>query len=368
MKRPSRLLCCLAALIPGAAAADANINVDGVDPDWAGVTSCWSEPPGDGNQGVDLIRVCSENNNTAGDNGYLFQLFESQTAKPTNVDTYFGFSFDRNNDGIIDSADEVWVYFYKKGGGGNTPTALQVRDPVTNNVRRSYASPGDCGGPATSNGWSGQSANKIAEGRIAYGCLGLTFGNDNRLFQLGVFPNSDVTPIAYYDGTTGTVSTPVTPGDVANLVASSRVGGNTLFWTNPAQHEGVLVLRAPAPGPDTLPVKNSVYTVGQTLGNATVAYVDSGGSTVSTFADTGLTNGARYYYKVYNHHQNYTFATGNVPSTTGVFSEPTSRAAGSPLWCYSVGYPSMQQPSVQPGTAVITSGNLGAVTANVTST
>lgn len=160
----------------------------------------------------------------------------------------------------------------------------------------------------------------------------------------------------------------VTP-NVTMLTAVSNSGQVTLNWNNPTTHTGVLVLRAPLVTPNTAPVSGTGYVRGNSLGNATVAYADgTGGSTRTSWVDTGLINGTRYYYKVYNFTGQFLYGNGSVPSNSGIFSIPTSRVSPSPLWCYSVGFPTLQQPVIDPGVAVLTAGNLGAVIANVTST
>ncbi len=109
------------------------------------------------------------------------------------------------------------------------------------------------------------------------------------------------------------------------------------------------------------------YSKGMTLGNAAVAYADSDSFT-SSFTDTGLTNGTKYFYKVYNHDQYFVYSSGNVPSSDGIISVPTSRSSPSPLWCYSFGYPSTLQPVTLAGSTLFTSSNFGTVTASTIST
>ena len=109
-------------------------------------------------------------------------------------------------------------------------------------------------------------------------------------------------------------------------------------------------------------------TTGMTGGTnlpPTVVYVDNDSGAAKTFTDTGVTAGARYFYRNFAHANSRVYATGSVPSSTGLFSEVTSGA--SPKWCYSVGFASMQQPVTQLGTTVFTSNAGGTVTANITS-
>ena len=157
--------------------------------------------------------------------------------------------------------------------------------------------------------------------------------------------------------------------NVQLLTATSNGTQVTLNWNNPPTHTGVLILRAIAATPNTPPTPGVGYTVGLNLGNATVVFADTlAGSTKTSFTDTGLMSGLQYYYKVYNFTRTFVYANASVPSAQGIFAFPTDRVSPSPLWCYSVGFPTLQQPVIDPGVAVMTAGNLGAVIANVTST
>lgn len=175
------------------------------------------------------------------------------------------------------------------------------------------------------------------------------------------------------DNTTARVETAVTVfinrtvPEIIDLVALSGPQRNRLIWTNPSDHDGVLVLRSTSGAPDTAPTSGTQYGAGATLGNATVAYVD-GASFSSSFSDNNLTDGLRYYYKVYNHDPYWIYSSGNVPSSLGIFSEPASRALRSPLWCYNTGWSSNVQPVAEAGVGVFSAGNFKAVTSNLTST
>jgi outer membrane protein assembly factor BamB len=176
------------------------------------------------------------------------------------------------------------------------------------------------------------------------------------------------------DGTTVfRVETPVTLfvnrvlPEVESFVALAGPTRNTLLWTNPADHDGVLVLRGTGATPNTAPEPGRRYVLGEAVGNATVVYSDEL-SVASSYADTGLTNGTAYYYRVFNHDALYRYSPGNVPASLGLKSIPTGRGPGEPLWCYSVGFSSLQQPITELGVGIFTSNTSGRVTANLTST
>jgi len=153
--------------------------------------------------------------------------------------------------------------------------------------------------------------------------------------------------------------------EVDSLVALAGPNRNTLMWTNSAEHDGVLVLRAVGAAPNTPPEPGRRYTVGETLGNATVVYSDEL-SVASAFADTGLTNGTPYVYRVHDHDALYRYSPGNAPQSLGLKSVPTGRGLGEPLWCYSVGFSTLQQPITELGVGIFSSNTAGRVTANLT--
>lgn len=165
-------------------------------------------------------------------------------------------------------------------------------------------------------------------------------------------------------------SLPASP--VRNVTAVSGNGQNKISWTNVSPHRGVIVARRPGNNPVTwTPTNGTTYTQGQQVsnqgGNPTViAYVENGSTYSDSFVDTGLTNGTRYNYKVFAFSGLYLYASGNVPSSSGIFSIPTNKTGTNPLWCYSVGTPSMQQPVTELGAAGFTANNSGSVTANRT--
>ncbi len=176
------------------------------------------------------------------------------------------------------------------------------------------------------------------------------------------------------DGTTVRVETPVSifvPRTVPALSSFTAIATNSkigLAWNNPLDHDGSLLLRSTAGIPNAAPVNGRRYNVGEVpnqadggVGNATVLYADLQ-SYASTYGDTGLTNGTRYYYKVFNHDAYNLYSSGDVPTSSGLFAIPTSGAPTSPAWCYSVGLPTPQQPFTDFGKGVYTSSNARAYT------
>ncbi|WP_375759527.1 PQQ-binding-like beta-propeller repeat protein [Corallococcus exercitus] len=144
--------------------------------------------------------------------------------------------------------------------------------------------------------------------------------------------------------------------DVARLTGVARDGSVTLTWDNPFNHGGTLVLRAEGATPNTAPTSGVRYAVGDTLGNATVAYSDEF-SSASSFTDTGVTNGTTYVYRVFNADDQFRYGPGNQPTSQGLLATPRARVAGNPLWCYSVGLSSLLQPVTELGVGIFSSYN-----------
>lgn len=354
--------------------ADANIIVDGLPGDWVASPTCFDETQGDGVGNIDLVGMCIENNNSVGDVGSLFAIFENKSNSIS--EGLFGLIIDINADGRLDAADEFWQV--NVPSGGVEPEIIYVRDPVSLTLKRQY-NRGTCGGTATSDGWSARRDSKYVEMGIAYGCLGLSYGNDTRLIQAGVHVNQDLTYAAYYDGTANTLERAGPPANVALFTVVAGPGRNTLSWTNPPQHQGVVILRAVGAAVTAVPANQTTYAVGETVGDATVVYADGEGSTISataTFTDTAVAEpteagvATRYFYKVFNHHQTRTYAPGNVPTSNGLFGEPTrvTRPVGweGAHWCMSTGFSSFVQPTGRGGVAVYGAGNFAAITGNNT--
>lgn len=352
-----------ASLSPLASAQALKIVVDGQASDWATSPNCVNA-----NGSLNITKACVENNNTPTQPGYLFNLFQASQSFPNNSAFYIGFSYDSNGDGVINSSDEAFALYFPRNSG-STPTALAVFNPRTGQIKRQYTSTTSCGGSGANNSWSGRKVGSVIEMSVGYSCLGLTSGNDYRLIRMGVSPQFDLTSRLWYNGTTDSIvprarSTSVPQVSLATALAVSA--SNTVYWTNPAAHDGVLVLRSTVANATGTPSGGTAYTKGQTIGQFTVAYVEPKlvGNTTASFTDPGLTNGTKYFYKVFNYQQNRVYATSGTAPV--ISSTPTAGAPGA-KWCYSVGYPTTQRPVVLPGRAVYSSGNLQAVTANTVS-
>lgn len=154
-----------------------------------------------------------------------------------------------------------------------------------------------------------------------------------------------------------------TPPSIRNLTATSGVSQNRLEWSSNAPQSGVVVVRRTGSAVTFTPTNGTTYSVNQNLGSGQTVVATTTGA--NGFTDTGLVNGTRYFYKVFSR-RGTTYAGGNIPSSNGLFSDPTTKTGTSPLWCYSVGFPSLQQPTTELGSAVFTASNGGALTASRT--
>lgn len=171
-------------------------------------------------------------------------------------------------------------------------------------------------------------------------------------------------------GATGALG-PQLPGPISKLTALSGNGSNRLTWTNPAPSYGVVVLRrinqAVASTPSGNPTVGTTYGNGNASNRSVVVYNGTGTNTVLDTYSTGthpLTNGSRYYYKVFAKNSANQYASGDVPSSSGLFSIPTLGTLPNPRWCYSFGMAAAMQPVLTLGSGVYLGSNTGGITAN----
>ncbi len=378
----SRLTAVAVALIALNAWAKKTIVVDGNASDWSDVTTCVNDPVGDitAGSGFDIDKACVTSDNTSANTGFMYFYVNFAATAPTTVNRWVEVFWDKDNNNVYTTADETFTLYFAANNTTGIPDALQVWDPTNlhGSPRRSYTNTADCGGNASSNGWSGRLVGNVVEMKLAYGCFPLTNGADERMFALNAEPPGyDTTTYFYYDGTADVLTTTVSPTpEVAAFAAVAQNGKNKLIWTNPtsslaAVHEGVVVLRSTTTF-TTTPVNGTLYAVGNTIGSTTVACVTSGGSTANSCVDdnngAGLTNGTRYVYRVFNylHPTRRVYSAGAVPSTSGISSAPTDGTGNNPRWCYATGSAAVLQPTTELATAVYSAGNAGFIAANNT--
>lgn len=232
-------------------------------------------------------------------------------------------------------------------------------------------------------GWSGSTTNNPRGVRFTAATAGAYLQPGASLTFPVTFTSIGTTPFTtttthrvqavYTDGTTGRADGQVTVAvarpipEVIIPVAVATTGRAHLSWSNPTLHDGVLILRAVGSAPNTAPTAGRRYPAGTTLGNATVVYEDAMSFTTS-FADTGLTAGTRYHYRLFNRDEYGFYSPGNNPAPSPnnfllVIAPGTSGADA--LWCSSMGLPALQQPFTDLGVAIYQSTNGSYFTGNV---
>lgn len=100
--------------------------------------------------------------------------------------------------------------------------------------------------------------------------------------------------------TVNTLATPPTAQPTNLLFSSVTSSSLTAFFTQPSTvPTGYLVVRKVNSSPTFVPANNTTYTLGQTVGDGTVAYVGSS----FLFNESGLTSNTRYYYDIFSYNQ-----------------------------------------------------------------
>jgi hypothetical protein len=131
--------------------------------------------------------------------------------------------------------------------------------------------------------------------------------------------------------TTAVTYTAVTALASTNLNFSNvTCSGMTASWTNGVGADGVLVLTTTgATLPNASPVIGTTYTVGSTLGNATVAYVGNDSSIIFT----GLNDNTKLNFKIFSYNGSdneiayLTSTTLNGNQTTTALATPVANTA-----------------------------------------
>ena len=172
--------------------------------------------------------------------------------------------------------------------------------------------------------------------------------------------------------------------DVSSFVAVVNQAGRVeLTWTNPANLQGVVIVRRLGTAPTYVPGGRNAapppYGHTPESGTVVVAPVGTPGVALTahgagSFIDNGavgpaLVQGARYHYRIHTarrrgNSNNYDYSPGIVPTAQGLSVWPLGASSAPLQWCYSVGMPNFARPVVQSGVRAMTVGNLGALTSN----
>ena len=127
-----------------------------------------------------------------------------------------------------------------------------------------------------------------------------------------------------YADTTADNTAPSAPTLPSITPASGQI---TVSWTAASggvDNGGYMVVRGTA-DPTTAPNVNGVYAVGNTVASGqSVVYV----GTNTSFADTGLTNGTNYYYRIYTFDKAYNYSSAVTASGAPAAPTPTIAASG----------------------------------------
>ena len=176
------------------------------------------------------------------------------------------------------------------------------------------------------------------------------------IIRLNVFPNNNGTGepeftatamgvddvVFTVDGRVAQDTTP--PHPIDQLTVSPTPSTVTLSWRQATEDdtEGVLVLRRAGAPPTATPSHGTVYTAGQTLGDATVVFQAPGTNRTpygySSLVDSGITAGVTYFYAVYacDERPNYSTAATIESGPTVTFwwdaNGETSGLGGSGNW------------------------------------
>ena len=115
------------------------------------------------------------------------------------------------------------------------------------------------------------------------------------------------------------------PADVSAVSISNPAAGGqlNLSWVNPtADFAGVLILRRAGAPLSDVPASGQNYSLGQSLGASSVVYVGA----ATSYADTTLSNGTTYYYKIFAYDASRNYAAGVAGNGTPSAPAPSCAA------------------------------------------
>ncbi len=175
----------------------------------------------------------------------------------------------------------------------------------------------------------------------SFATTGVTFADGDRLHVRVIAANAPTTVNArvWFDAATNQsrVVTPAISCTVADpTYAAATVAGTqaTVYWSSP---NAVTILEKAGAAITEVPVNHTTYSVGATIGGATVRY--NGAAVQSSFTKTGLTPGTAYSYKVFPKSAGGCYAPGTQVDGTAPFG-------GRPSWSYMLAGGSMLKPGI----------------------
>lgn len=280
------------------------------------ITSCYCTPTyssggaGDGIANV-VLGTLSNNSGTTNNSPY-YQNFTSQQPTPIAIpnlmqgssyplaitfgsdgNQYNGVWIDFNQNGIFEAA-EYFTSGTNAGGGGTATVTIAIPAAATVGITRMRIRGGDDSQPT-----SGQ----------ACGASSSAWGEAED-YLVRIISNSPC------------VAPTTQPSALVLTPAVTSVAGS--FTASTPAANGYLILRTPGTAtPTVAPVNATAYTVGATLGNATIV---STGSNAVTFTDNNAAPSTQYRYTVYGYNDlcsagpayNTTTPLSNTVTTNGV--------------------------------------------------
>lgn len=115
----------------------------------------------------------------------------------------------------------------------------------------------------------------------------------------------------------------LSPGNPAWVTITPGDGRANLSWSNPidADYSQAVILRNTLPVADT-PVEGASYVAGGSIGTSTVVCVTA--KPEASCTDTGLTNGAGYYYRIFARDTNGNYSAAGSGSGPHILGDQTS--------------------------------------------
>jgi len=136
--------------------------------------------------------------------------------------------------------------------------------------------------------------------------------------------------------------------DASYVAANAQAGQAIVYWSS---SNAALILRKATAAITDAPANGTSYSVPSTIGTSTVVY--NGSVAETSFAQTGLTNGTTYYYKV--------FAKSATCYAAGISVTARPAAGPTPAWSYMMANGSTMKGGIAGPGSVNTAGNFGRI-------